>query len=131
MLGQRPARRLAPLECLHRDPLAPRRIGGDPCRGFGLSGIFFHVGKLKLELLEHDAAFRRLPILLVPQLRDRELHLLDQQLPSTDFGFGVTRLRLRLQARGLRGGKRLTLRDDQCMRAGEISRKRISGAHHR
>jgi hypothetical protein len=78
MLRQRPARRLAPLERRHCDLLARRRIGRDPRRGFGLRGILFHVGELQLELLKHGAAFRGLPKLLVPQLGDRELHLLDQ-----------------------------------------------------
>ena len=52
MLRQRPARRLASLERLHRDLLARRRIGGNPRLSFGLASIFFHVGELQLKLLE-------------------------------------------------------------------------------
>jgi hypothetical protein len=124
VLRQRPTRRLAPLECLNRDLLARRSLGGDPRRRFGLRGIFFHVGQLQLELLEHRAAFRRLAELLVLELGDRELHLLDHELAYAHLSLGVARVRLR-------GGEGLALRQDDCMRAGEIGWKRISGAHQR
>ena len=69
MLGQRPARRLAPLERRHRDLLGCRQLR----RGLGLRRILFQVGELKLKLIEQRATLRGLPELLVPQLLDRDL----------------------------------------------------------
>ena len=77
MLGQRPARRLAPLERWHRRSCSARCR--HPCRRLGLRRILFQLGELQLELIEQRAALRGLPEPLVPQLGDRELQLLDQQ----------------------------------------------------
>ena len=117
MLGQRPARRLAPLERRHRDLLARRRCR-QPRRGLGLRGILFQVGELQLELLEQRAAFRGLAEPLVPQLGDRELELLDQQR-------AVLRLALRRGRSRLCRTQCLALRHDQRMRTREIGRQRI------
>ena len=46
----------------------------------GLRRILFQVGKLQLKLIEQRATLRGLSELLVPQLRDRELELLDQSM---------------------------------------------------
>ena len=98
MLRQRPARRLTPLERRDRDLRACRRIHCHPRRSLGLRCILLQVGKTQFELLEHGTAFRGLPVSLVLELGDRELHLLDQQLADADFGLGIARFRLRFQA---------------------------------
>jgi hypothetical protein len=103
VVGQRPARRLAPLKCRDLDIGCCRRSHCDLCRCFRLRGILFHLGKRELELLEYGMPFRGLSELLVPELFDRELHLLDHQLAGADFGLHVARLCLRFQARRLRG----------------------------
>ena len=61
VIRQRPARRLAPLERLHLYLRGCRRSGRQLRLGFRLRGILRHVGKLKLELLEHGAAFEDCP----------------------------------------------------------------------
>ena len=53
MLGQRAARRLAPLERRHCNRLGHR------CR-FGLCNVLFQVGELKLKLIEQRATLRGL-----------------------------------------------------------------------
>ena len=98
MLRQRPARRLTPLERRDRDLRACRRIHCHPRRSLGLRCILLQVGKTQFELLERGTAFRGLPVSLVLELGDRELHLLDQQLADADFGLGIARFRLRFQA---------------------------------
>ena len=52
MLRQWPARRLAALERLHRDLGVRGRVHRHLRRSLGLGGIFLHVGKLKLELIQ-------------------------------------------------------------------------------
>jgi hypothetical protein len=66
MIGQRSARRPAPLEAAHRD-LRLRR--GDLRRRFRLRGVLLELGKRLFELLEDRAALRGLPELFVAQLR--------------------------------------------------------------
>jgi hypothetical protein len=75
VLGQRPARRLAPREGLHG--LGRRLI--DLRRRFGLGLVLLQLEQLQLELVEQRAALRRLAEPFVPQLGDLVLELLDQQ----------------------------------------------------
>jgi hypothetical protein len=103
MLRERSARRLEPLERLHLDVCARRRVGRDLRPGFRLRCILFHVGKPQFELLEHGATFRGLAEPLMPELGDRELHLFDHQFPGTHFRLGVARHCLGFQTRRLRG----------------------------
>ena len=71
MLGQRPARRLAPRRRpAHRESSSARRhlrrrSRLAPC-------VLLEIGELQLELVEQRAALRGLAELLVPQLRDRD-----------------------------------------------------------
>jgi hypothetical protein len=74
-LGQRPARRLAPLERRHRHAL----WRGDLLRRLRLSLSFFQLEQLQLELIEQRPPFRRLAEPFVPQLGDLVLELLDHQ----------------------------------------------------
>ena len=76
MLGQRPARRLAPLEGLHRYRLGGRHLR---LRSPAEPASLLELEQLQLELVQQRAALRRLAELLVPQLGDRVLQLLDQQ----------------------------------------------------
>ena len=94
MLGQRPARRLAPGKALHRHRL---RIGwpGHIHRGLGLRAIFLELEQLQLQLVEQRAALRRLAEPLVPQPGDRKLQLLD--LERTRLGFVLRRRGARLR----------------------------------
>jgi hypothetical protein len=89
-----------------------------------LRGILFHLGKRELKLLKHGMPFRGLSELLVPELFDRELHLLDQQLTGADFGLHVARLCFRLQARRLRG-------DHHRLERRDVVGERISGGRHK
>ena len=111
MLGQRTARRLAPLERWHRDLLGCRQLR----RGLGLRRILFQVGKLQLKLIEQRATLRGLSELFVPQLLDRELELLDQQRPRLGFGF--------------RGQAGRSLRAQHRLQRDHIIGERIVGAH--
>jgi hypothetical protein len=56
---------------------------------------------------------------LVPELGDRELHLLDQQFADADFGLGIARFGLRFQARELCG-------DHYRLEGGDIVGEKIS-----
>jgi len=103
MCRKRSARRLSPLEGLHLDVRARRRVGRHLRRGFRLGCILLHVGKPQFELLEHDATFRGLAEPLMSEFGDRELHLFDHQFPGTHFRLGVARHCLGFQARRLRG----------------------------
>jgi hypothetical protein len=98
MLGQRPPRRFAPFEGLHRNLLTRRRSRGHLRRRLGLRRILLQIGELKLKLIEQHPAFRGLPEPLVPQLPDRVLELLDQERT-------VLRLALCRRLAG-RGGRR-------------------------
>src|SRR6185312_2305082 len=91
-MGRRPARGPTPLKCRDLDIGCCRRVHCDLCSRFRLRGILFHLGKRELELLKHGMPFRGLSELLVPELFDRELHLLDQLLAGADFGLHVARL---------------------------------------
>jgi len=122
MLGQRPARRLAPMESLNLDLLARRRLRRHLRRSFGFGGVLLHVGEPQLQLLEHRTPLRGLSEPLVPQLGDRELHLLDQQRPGTCLGLEIACLRLCRQACRLRGNQHR-------LQALDIIRERIICAH--
>ena len=73
--GQGPARRLAPLERLHRHPLRC----GDLLRGLGLALILLEREQLQLELIEQRLPLRRLPEPLMLKLGDPVLQLLNQR----------------------------------------------------
>jgi hypothetical protein len=75
MLGQRPARRLAPLERRHGHALGR----GDLFRRLCLSLSFLQLEQLQLELVEQRPPLRRLAEPFVPQPGDLVLELLDQQ----------------------------------------------------
>jgi len=105
MLGQRTARRLAPLKPAHRDPLACRRCGRHLRRHLGRGGILLEIGQLQLELFERRATLRGLTELRMPQPGDGELQLLDQQR-------AILRLALRRGGLRLRRKQRLALRED-------------------
>ena len=122
MLGQRPARRLAPLDDPDRNLLARRRcrhLRGRLSRG----GILLQLGERKLELLEDGAPFGGLSEPLMPQLGNRVLELLDQQRAE---------LRLTLERAGARLGRkqRFAGRNDHRVRGGEVGRERISAGRH-
>ena len=120
MLGQRAARRPAPLEAAHRDL---RLCRCDLRRRFGLRGVFLQLGKRQFELLEDRAALRGLPELLAPQFGDRVLELLDQQRAVLGLAFRRAGARLRRQ-------QRLVLGDDHRVRRGKIGWQRINGKRH-
>ena len=123
MLGQRPARRLAPLESL-----APSIFSRPPLRchlrrRLGLGRVLFEVGELQLELLEERAALRGLAEPLVAQLGDRELQLLDQQRRRASAS-ACAPSRCASRAARLRGSI-------IAFSVVDIIGKRIGGAHHR
>jgi hypothetical protein len=123
MCRERSARRLAPLERLHLDVRARRRVRRHLRRSFRLRCILFHVRKPQFELLEHGAAFRGLAEPLMPELGDRELHLFDHQFPGTHFRLGVARLCFGFQARRLRG-------NHHCLQGRNVVGKRITRGRH-
>ena len=123
VLRQRPARRLASLERLHVDLGGCRRSGRQPRLGFRLRGILLHVGERELQLLEHGAAFRGLAEPFVPELGNRVLHLLDQELAGAHLSLGIARLGLRFQTRELRG-------DHHRLERRDIVGERISSGRH-
>ena len=120
MLGQRAARRPAPLEAAHRDF---RLCRCDLRRRLGLRGVFLQLGKRQFELLEDRAALRGLPELLASQLGDRVLELLDQQRAVLGLALGRAGARLRRQ-------QRLVLGDDHRVRGSKLGRQRINGKGH-
>ena len=123
MLGQRPARRLAPLEGLHLDLRLAAAAVAICAAASRLRCILLQLGKLQLELLEHGAAFRGLAEPLVPQLGDRELHLLDLSSRCTHFRLGVARHCLAHQRAALRGKHHRLQRRD-------VVGKRIRSGRH-
>jgi len=112
MLGQRPARRLAPFECAHLNLLACCRGCRHLRHGLRFRRILFQVGQLQLELFEQCAPLRGLPKSLLPKLGDRELHLLDQQGARPRFGLRVLSLHLSFNARRVLGEKHCLQRLD-------------------
>jgi len=82
MLGQRPARRLAPLERRHRHALGCSEFVGR----LRLSLCLLQLEQLQLELIEQRAPLRRLTEPVVPQPRDLVLKLLDLQGLLVDLG---------------------------------------------
>jgi hypothetical protein len=82
MLGQRPARRLAPRKWLHRHAL---RCGDLFCR-LRLGLILLQREQLQLELVEQGSPLRRLPEPLMLQLGDPVLELIDPQRLVTKLG---------------------------------------------
>ena len=82
MLGQRPARRLAPRERLHRHAL--RR--GDLFRRLRLGLILLQLEQLQLELIQQRPSLRRLAEPLMLQLGDPVFELLDPQRLVTKLG---------------------------------------------
>ena len=75
VLGQRPARRLAPPERLYR----PALRHDDLQLRFALGQILFQLEQLQLELAQQRATLRRLSVPVVPKPGDRLLELLDAQ----------------------------------------------------
>jgi hypothetical protein len=115
MLGQRPARRLAPLEAVDRD-CHGRQGGRLGCHlGFGCG--LFQIGELKLELLDQPgAALRGSTEPVMAQLGDGELELLNHQRAGLRLGFG----------RRPRG----TLCHQHRLQRSDIVGERIIGARH-
>jgi hypothetical protein len=71
-----------------------------------------------------------LPEPLVPQLGDRELHLLDQQLAGAYLGLRIARLGLRLHALGLRLLARDVRGDHHRLERRDIVGERIRSGRH-
>ena len=117
MLGQRPARRLAPLERRHIDCCA-RRGCRDPCRRLGLPRHLLPSSASCSSSCSSSAPRSDgLAEPLVPQLGDRELELLDQHR-------AVLRFALRRQPCGALGHEHRLQRRD-------IVGQRIVNAHRR
>ncbi len=122
MIGERFARRALTLEgldglCLSRRPLSRQFVLGCGC---------FQLFKLKLHLLQEPClALRAAAVNLATQLLDLELEVTDQclgRLRIGSFRFGARRDGFRLKARG-------ALREDHCMRGGQVGGKRFRCGH--